>query len=118
MSVVIYLAARGWFCTFCPPASLIYLLLSTFFVGFEGKYKAYFAIPYFVFLRDMISYLALVALHIAICLESSQLPLSGLEWVISVFFCGRLLVETKQIADIARSKDKKMRLKIFKNYLR
>ncbi|XP_068761457.1 short transient receptor potential channel 4-like [Montipora capricornis] len=87
-------------------------------IRFEGTYKAYFTIPYFVFLRDMISYLALVALHIAICLESSQLPLSSLEWSISVFFCGRLLVEGKQIADIARSEDKKMRLKEFKTYLR
>ncbi|XP_068673221.1 uncharacterized protein [Montipora foliosa] len=87
-------------------------------IGFEETYKAYFTIPYFVFLREMISYLALVALHIAICLESSQLSLSGLEWAISVFFCGLLLVEGKQIADIARSEDKKMRLKELKTYLR
>ncbi|XP_068762523.1 uncharacterized protein [Montipora capricornis] len=80
-------------------------------------YKDYFTIPYFVFIRDMTSYLALLALHIAICLESSQLRVSDLEWAILVFLLGRLLVETKQIADIARSKDKKMRLKILKNYL-
>ena len=60
MSFVIYIAPRGWSCTFCPPASLIYLLLSTFFVGLEETYKAYFTILYFVFLRDMISYLAFV----------------------------------------------------------
>ncbi|XP_068762522.1 transient receptor potential protein-like isoform X2 [Montipora capricornis] len=86
--------------------------------GFKQLYEHYFTIPYFVFIRDMTSYLALLALHIAICLESSQLRVSDLEWAILVFLCGRLLVETKQIADIARSEDKKMRLKELKTYLR
>ena len=104
MSVLVYPAAHESCCICCPSASLIHLLLSIFFVGFKQLYEHYFKIPYFVFMRDMTSYLALLALHIAICLESSQLPLSDLEWAILVFLLGRLLVEIKQVKDYARSK--------------
>lgn len=86
--------------------------------GLKDNYKRYFHIPYFIFIRDTLSYLALVGLHFAICLEPSQLPFSGLEWTILVFLFGRLLVEIKQIADMARSGDRKLRLKALRNYFR
>ena len=61
-------------------------------------------IPYFIFVRDTISYLALLALHLAICLEPSQLSFSGLEWTILCFLVGRLLTEIRQINDILKRK--------------
>ena len=66
------------------------------------KYKTYFKIPYFIFVRDTISYLVLLVLHLALSVESSQLSFSSLEWAILVFFAGRLLTEMKQIIDFAR----------------
>ena len=48
------------------------------------------------------SYLVLLALHLALSVESSQLSFSALEWAILVFFAGRLLIEMKQISDTAR----------------
>ncbi|CAH3021281.1 unnamed protein product, partial [Porites evermanni] len=68
------------------------------------KYRIYFMIPYFIFVRDTISYLALLALHLAICLEPSQLSFSGLEWTILCFLVGRLLTEIRQIKDILKQK--------------
>ena len=50
----------------------------------------------------MISYLVLLALHLAICVEPSKLSFSGLEWAILVFFTGRLLTEINQIIDVAK----------------
>ena len=55
-------------------------------------------------MRDTISYLALLALHLAICLEPSQLSFSGLEWTILCFIVGRLLNEIRQIKDILKQK--------------
>ena len=68
-------------------------------------YLVYFMTPYFIFLRDTVSYLALLGLHCAVCLSPSTLPLSGVEVAISVFFGGRILMELKQIYD-AREKKK------------
>ncbi|XP_078372507.1 uncharacterized protein LOC144656151 isoform X5 [Oculina patagonica] len=61
------------------------------------SYLEYFTTPYFVFLRDTLSYLALLALHFALCLETSSIPFSGLEWAIFVFFMGRILMEFQQL---------------------
>ncbi|XP_078372504.1 uncharacterized protein LOC144656151 isoform X2 [Oculina patagonica] len=61
------------------------------------SYLEYFTTPYFVFLRDTLSYLALLALHFAFCLETSSIPFSGLEWAIFVFFLGRILMEFQQL---------------------
>ena len=69
--------------------------------GIHRPYKAYFKFPYFIFVRDAMSYLVLLALHLALSVESSQLPFSALEWAILVFFTGRLLTEMKQIIDFA-----------------
>ena len=57
-------------------------------------------IPYFIFVRDTISYLALLALHLAICLEPSQLSFR----TILCFLVGRLLTEIRQIKDILKQK--------------
>lgn len=64
---------------------------------FSESYLEYFTTPYFVFLRDTLSYLALLALHFAFCLETSTIPFSGLEWAIFVFFMGRILMEIQQL---------------------
>lgn len=71
------------------------------------KYGDYFLAPYFIFVRDMLSYLALLGLHFAVCLEPSQISFSGLEWAITVFLLGRLLMELKQFFDLARSEREK-----------
>ena len=60
-------------------------------------YLEYLTTPYFIFVRDTLSYLALVGLHCAFCLSPSSLAFSGLEWSILVFFTGRSLVEYEQI---------------------
>ena len=64
----------------------------------------YFTTPYFIFVRDTLSYLSLLGLHIAICLSPSIVPFSAVEWVIAVFFVGRLLSEFKQYNDRKTSK--------------
>ncbi|XP_066021565.1 uncharacterized protein [Pocillopora verrucosa] len=69
--------------------------------GIEGKniyekYKDYFTTPYFIFFRDTLSYLTLLGLHFAICLSPSSIAFSRLEWVILVFFLGRVLMEVDQ----------------------
>ena len=77
----------------------------------------YFTTPYFVFVRDTLSYLCLLALHFAICLSPSSIPFSWLEWIILVFFMGRMLMEGKQFLSIkikqnkANNAKKKMALK-------
>ncbi|CAH3162458.1 unnamed protein product, partial [Pocillopora meandrina] len=62
----------------------------------QEKYKDYFTTPYFVFFRDTLSYLILLVLHFAICLSPSAIAFSRLEWAISVFFLGRVLMEVDQ----------------------
>jgi hypothetical protein len=60
-------------------------------------YLEYFKTPYFIFVRDTLSYLALLGLHFAVCLQPSTLKLTVLEWLILVFFLGRLLMEIDQV---------------------
>ena len=67
---------------------------------FTESYCEYFTTPYFVFIRDTLSYLVLLGLHVALCLESSTIPFSGLEWAILVFFLGRILMESRQFLDV------------------
>ena len=67
---------------------------------FAERYQEYFTTPYFVFIRDTLSYLALVGLHFALCLETSSIPFSGLEWAILVFFLGRILMESRQFLGV------------------
>ena len=65
-----------------------------------GSYVEYLATPYFIFVRDTLSYLTLLGLHLALCLSPSVIPFSGLEWVILVFFMGRILLESKQFRNV------------------
>ena len=67
---------------------------------FAESYREYFTTPYFVFIRDTLSYLTLLGLHVALCLETSSIPFSGLEWGILVFFLGRILMESRQFLDV------------------
>ena len=67
---------------------------------FTESYREYFTTPYFVFIRDTLSYLVLLGLLVALCLESSTIPFSGLEWAILVFFLGRILMESRQFLDV------------------
>ncbi|KAJ7348223.1 hypothetical protein OS493_039421 [Desmophyllum pertusum] len=69
---------------------------------FAAQYLKYLKTPYFIFVRDALSYLALVVLHYAICLAPSSLAFSVLEWSILVFFMGRSLVEFGQIRLIVK----------------
>lgn len=64
------------------------------------SYHEYFTTPYFIFVRDTLSYLTLLGLHFAVCLSPSVLPFSVLEWVILVFFVGRTLMESKQFRNV------------------
>ena len=52
--------------------------------------------PYFIFVRDTLSYLALLGLHWFICLAPSTIAFSGVEWAIFLFFLGRIAMEGKQ----------------------
>ena len=49
--------------------------------------------PYFIFVRDTLSYLALLGLHLFICLAPSTIAFSGVEWAIFLFFLGRIAME-------------------------
>ena len=59
-------------------------------------YLAYFLTPYFIFLRDTLSYLALLLFHCVLCFSPSTITFSGLEVAIFLFFLGRLMMEVKQ----------------------
>ena len=74
--------------------------LCTMFLG--AYFNIFFKTPFFIFVRETISYLVLLALHLAICVEPPKLSFSGLEWAILVYFAGRLLTEMNQIIDAAR----------------
>ena len=89
-----------------------------FFTGAYDKYKDFFKIPYFIFVRDTLSYLALLAMHLAICVQPSQVSFSGLEWVILVFFLGRLLNEVKQIIDMRRTRSANQEKLTLGDYIR
>lgn len=63
--------------------------------------------PYFIFVRDSLSYLTLLGLHFFICLSPSRIPFSGVEWAIFIFFFGRVVMEAKQLTGAkVRSKEK------------
>ena len=67
------------------------------------NYRDYFTTPYFVFIRDALSYLILLGLHFTICLETSSISFTWIECVILVFFTGRVLFECEQFTN---NKDK------------
>ncbi|XP_068694397.1 transient receptor potential cation channel subfamily M member 4-like isoform X2 [Montipora foliosa] len=59
-------------------------------------------IPYLKFVRDTLSYIVLLGLQCVLCVVPSTIKFSILEWVILVFFFGRLLVECKQFVGTRR----------------
>ena len=78
------------------------------------SYLEYFTTPYFVFIRDTLSYLALLGLHFALCLETSTISFSSLEWAILVFFLGRILMESRQLVDVKVQRKKRLGTKSFR----
>ena len=85
--------------------------LPKYFFLFIVSYLEYFTTPYFVFFRDTLSYLVLLGFHFALCLETSSIPFSGLEWAILVFFLSRILNEIKQFLDVKIKRKKKTGIK-------
>ena len=61
-----------------------------------GKYIVYLETPYFIFVKDSLSYIILLGLHFALCVTKSTIPFSILEWIILVFFAGRIVNEISQ----------------------
>ena len=81
---------------------------------FSENYRDYFTTPYFIFIRDTLSYLALLGLHFAVCLSPSSIEMTGLEWAIMVFFMGRTLLEIQQLRavyiDMKRYKQRELKM--------
>ncbi|XP_068736972.1 uncharacterized protein [Montipora capricornis] len=71
------------------------------------SYRDYFTTPYFVFIRDALSYLVLLGLHFTICLETSSISFTWIEWAILVFFAGRVLFEREQFTNKATVKNRR-----------
>lgn len=90
----------------------IYIFL--YFISTE-TYRKYFITPYFLFIRDTLSYLALLGLHLSICLSPTSVGFSGLEWAILIFFMGRLAMEIKQfcVIKVHVGRGNKGKIKIF-----
>ncbi|XP_068683445.1 short transient receptor potential channel 6-like isoform X2 [Montipora foliosa] len=68
----------------------------------------YLEVPFWKFIFDTISYITLVYLHLAICVSPSTLDFSVVEWLVLVFFLGRALAESKQLAAIAKRRRHKV----------
>ncbi|KAL9984282.1 hypothetical protein ACROYT_G006557 [Oculina patagonica] len=66
----------------------------------KGSYLKYFTTPYFIFIRDTLSYLVHLGLHFTICLAPSSVSFSKLEWAIWVFYMGRIVMECRQLSGI------------------
>lgn len=104
------------------PTKLMHFEISPYRFFFLLSTEIYwtYKTPYFIFVRDTLSYLVLLGLHLGICLEPSQLPFSGLEWAILVFFLGRLLTEKKQVSEAEHSERERARtgkLETIRNYI-
>ena len=80
------------------------LSLAVMFLFSTEWYQAYFLTPYFVFVRDSLSYLALLAFHCVLCLSSSTLSFTAIEFAILVFFLGRVMMELKQFVGASEKK--------------
>ena len=77
------------------------------FIYYSELYLEYFTTPYFVFVRDTLSYLALLGLQFVMCITPSRIPISEMEWVIFAFFMGRILIEFRQLVQAKISQKKK-----------
>lgn len=63
----------------------------------------YFTTPYFLFFRDTLNSVVLLGLHFAICLMPSTITISLLEWVILLFFLGRIVTEVDQVMNAVKA---------------
>ena len=79
------------------------------YFSFTDRYLDYFTTPYFIFVRDSLSYLALLGLHFDICLSPSTVAFSRLEWVILIFFLGRIAIEVDQFMSVKKANRKVLR---------
>jgi len=91
----IHVCACSVWCLFFITFLRIFELKTWFFFPTD-HYVQYFNTPYFIFVRDTLSYLALLGLHFALCLQPSTIHFTVLEWIIMLFFIGRLLMELNQ----------------------
>ena len=89
---------------------LWYLCLFSFL--FTDRYLDYFTTPCFIFVRDSLSYLALLGLHFHICLSPSTVAFSHLEWVILIFFLGRIAIEVDQFMSVKKAERKASRQRL------
>ena len=82
----------------------LFIRLQPMFILYNSteSYLEYFTTPYFIFVRDTLSYFTLLGLHFTLCLQPSTIQFSGLEWAILVFFMGRFLMESKQFLQEGR----------------
>ncbi|XP_031548660.1 short transient receptor potential channel 2-like [Actinia tenebrosa] len=66
---------------------------------YETLYHERFKTPYFIFVRDMLSYFALLVLHFFLCFQPSTLHFIVEEWIILIFFLGRFMMEVYQVVN-------------------
>ena len=76
------------------------------------RYLDYFTTPYFVFVRDSLSYIVLLGLHFDICLSPSTVAFSRLEWIILTFFLGRIAIEVDQFMSVKKAERKASRQRL------
>uniref|UniRef100_A0A6P8IXW9 Transient receptor potential-gamma protein-like n=1 Tax=Actinia tenebrosa TaxID=6105 RepID=A0A6P8IXW9_ACTTE len=72
-------------------------------------YHDYFTTPYFIFQRDTLSYLVLLALHFAMSIRPSTLHFAVVEWIILLFFLGRFMMEVYQAVNGLKNEKEKMK---------
>ena len=80
--------------------------ISSNIMSFSEYYLDYFKTPFFIFVRDSLSYLSLLGLHFAICLSPSTVSFSSLEWAIFLFFLGRIAMEVDQFVNAKKAERK------------
>ena len=57
----------------------------------------YFTTPYFLYFRGTLSSVVLLGLLFIICLMPSTLTISELEWIILLFYLGRIVAEVDEV---------------------
>ncbi|XP_048586932.1 uncharacterized protein LOC5501973 isoform X2 [Nematostella vectensis] len=79
--------------------SLLYPLLLVLFCSkrrYTAVYLRYTLVPLVCFTKDLVSQFTFIALHMAVCLSPSSVQPTAVEYVILVFFLGRILAEVQQ----------------------
>ena len=69
--------------------------VSTFFHSTD-KYLSYYTTPLVIFVKDKLSQLAFIALHVHVCILASTVNPRLQEYLIFVFFTGLVLSEYQQ----------------------